>query len=209
MIPVTSVIDVGCGVGAWLKAFSELGVERILGLDGEYVSRDQMLIPDKCFVPGDLAKLSTLPTGFDLAICTEVLEHLPDAVGCRIVELLATASPIVLFSAAIPGQGGTHHINERWHEHWHRKFELLGFEVFDVLRPRIFNDTEIDWWYKQNLFVYCDKKSESSASAISKLSSCRISLGVDPVSPRVLSKFKSTRGLISQLIFRLRQKFIY
>ena len=67
------VVDVGCGRGAWLRAFREIGVDLIQGLDGDYVDRATLLIPADNFVSADLAKLTKLPGNYDLAVCLEVL----------------------------------------------------------------------------------------------------------------------------------------
>src|SRR5215204_4952574 len=77
LIRPRSVVDVGCGIGTWLKVFSEAGVEDYLGLDGDYVTRDQLLIEPMHFQAADLANPPKLERTFDLAVCLEVGEHLP------------------------------------------------------------------------------------------------------------------------------------
>jgi 2-polyprenyl-3-methyl-5-hydroxy-6-metoxy-1,4-benzoquinol methylase len=109
-----TVVDVGCGRGAWLRAFQECGVEHIQGLDGDYVDREMLLIAPQSFTPYDLSRLKKIDGHFDLAICLEVLEHLSPESGCNVVDALTGAASVVLFSAAIPGQGGTGHVNEQW-----------------------------------------------------------------------------------------------
>jgi 2-polyprenyl-3-methyl-5-hydroxy-6-metoxy-1,4-benzoquinol methylase len=44
IIKPASVVDVGCGHGAWLRAFQENGVKVIKGLDGSYIDQSQLLI---------------------------------------------------------------------------------------------------------------------------------------------------------------------
>src|SRR5690349_6826641 len=109
-----SVLDVGCGQGAWLSAFKDLGVPRLLGVDGEHVDQSQLMIPPTCFRSVDLTRPFELPRDFDLALCLEVGEHLPGESAARVVRELTKSAPMVVFSAAIPGQGGTGHINEQW-----------------------------------------------------------------------------------------------
>ena len=87
------IVDVGCGRGAWLRAFKEIGVEFIQGLDGDYVDRDTLLIPAESFVSADLAQLTKVPGKYDLAICLEVLEHLSPRSGSNIVTALTEAAP--------------------------------------------------------------------------------------------------------------------
>lgn len=205
--PVKRVLDVGCGVGGWLRAFQELGAEEIRGVDGAYVNRSQLLVPQECFTPCDLADASSLPTGFDLAVCAEVLEHLPEAAGERLVGLMTKSAPLVLFSAAIPGQGGTHHINERWHHHWHEKFSRHGFTVLDVIRPRVFADASVEWWYRQNMFLYASEPAFDRWPALRQLQR-EPSPAVVPIDPRVLSQFTSIRGLLRHLTMRLKQRIL-
>jgi hypothetical protein len=130
-------LDVGCGRGAWLRAFREIGVNLIQGLDGDYVDRTTLLIPADNFVSADLAKLTRLPGNYDLAVCLEVLEHL----------------------SAQAGQGGTGHINEQWPEYWRRLFDTRGYRMLDSIRPRIRDDERVAWWYRQNILMFASEKA--------------------------------------------------
>ena len=73
------VVDVGCGLGAWLLAFKDLGACEVRGLDGEHVDPDRLLIDRNCFEPIDLARPFVVGGQYDLAISLEVAEHLPRA----------------------------------------------------------------------------------------------------------------------------------
>jgi hypothetical protein len=149
-----SVVDVGCGLGSWLKAFIESGVERSCGIDGNYVNRDALLIPPGSFVSKDLTRPFEIPGSYDLAISVEVAEHLSEKAGAGLVRALCKVAPLVLFSAAVPGQGGSHHINEQWPSYWRSRFGAEGFNLFDPVRPVIRSDTSVRWWYRQNLLVF-------------------------------------------------------
>ena len=107
-----SVVDVGCGLGEWLATFQEHGVSDILGIDGDYVDRDMLYIPQQDFKTIDLNRPFTLNRTFDLAVCLEVAEHLEAEHANDFVESLTRLAPIILFSAAIPLQSGTNHVNE-------------------------------------------------------------------------------------------------
>src|SRR5437879_5333008 len=113
-----SVVDVGCGRGAWLTAFQKLGVSKILGIDGPHVDKTRLLIPSECFRSVDLSQPFELPGRHDLVLCLEVAEHLPGSMANSLVKTLTKASSVIVFSAAIPGQGGTGHVNEQWPEYW-------------------------------------------------------------------------------------------
>src|SRR5271170_1552361 len=111
LIRPRSVIDVGCGRGAWLRAFRNGGVEHVRGIDGGYVDTASLLIPQECFSAVDLSKPFELFGRYDLAVCLEVGEHLRARMANVLVQQLTTIAPIILFSAAITGQGGIHHVN--------------------------------------------------------------------------------------------------
>jgi len=173
-----SVIDFGCGTGTWLRVFREFEVGQILGFDGSYVDPKLLLIPRDRFTAVDLTDPTSLPSPLraDLAMCLEVVEHLPDRAGRLMVRTLTRASEVVLFSAAIPGQGGTRHINERWPEYWRALFEAEGFVLLDAIRPRVLLDESIDWWYRQNIVLYASPTALASNPALRLYQSCRNSL---------------------------------
>ena len=154
LFPVTSVIDVGCGTGVWLNEFHCHGVADYLGIDGEYVPEHIRKIPAGHFKPADLRRLKKLERTFDLACCLEVAEHLPPENAAAFVQFLASAAPIVLFSAAVPHQGGTEHVNEQKASYWARLFMRHGKQPYDCLRPLIWNDGQVEWWYRQNIIIY-------------------------------------------------------
>jgi SAM-dependent methyltransferase len=152
--PVRSVVDVGGGTGAVLKAFTAFGVEKLLLLDVEAV-RPELLIHEADFQATNLN--ATLPNldRFDLALCLECAEHLNPQQGTALVDCLTASADIVIFSAAVPGQRGKGHINLRPLEYWKSLFERRGFRRRDVIRPRILHDRSIPFWYRQNVFLYC------------------------------------------------------
>lgn len=167
IIQPQSVIDVGCGIGAWLSVFREHGIETILGLDGEYVDRSQLLVPRSCFRVADLAEPVTLHERFDLAVSLEVAEHLPPSSANGFVESLCRLAPVVLFSAAFPGQGGTCHLNEQWPDYWRRLFNEKGFLMFDPLRPVLWHDKRVAFYYRQNMYLFvCADLVQSSPRLI-------------------------------------------
>jgi SAM-dependent methyltransferase len=153
-VEARSVVDVGCGVGTWLASFLTHGTERVLGLDGDYVDRERLQIPRESFRPWDLEQRVDLEETFDLAISLEVAEHLPPARSATFVEDLVGLAPCVLFSAAIPGQGGTHHVNERWQSDWAAMFAAHGYQPVDSIRPKVWQDPAVNWWYAQNVVLY-------------------------------------------------------
>src|SRR3981081_11169 len=108
-----SVVDIGCGTGTWLAAFRRDGVPDVFGIDGDWAPRDRLQLTGGQVAHHDPSQPLDLGRRFDLAICLEVAEHLPAASADALVALLTRHAPVVLFSAAIPGQGGTGHVNEQ------------------------------------------------------------------------------------------------
>src|SRR5271154_6290276 len=115
---------------AWalgLKHLRRAGSRRFAALDGTYVDASKLLIDKAYFSAVDLRKPLSIDGHFDLALCLEVAEHLPVQRATNLVKTLTTAAQVVLFSAGIPGQGGTGHVNEQWPKYWRQLFEAEGF----------------------------------------------------------------------------------
>ena len=157
MVRARSVVDVGCGTGAWLAEFVRQGAERILGIDGEYVDRSRLLIPADRFVSADLAGDWRVRERFDLAVCLEVAEHVGPACSAGLVDKLVELAPVVMFSAAIPYQGGEGHVNERWPTFWYDLFEERGYKLVDAVRKRVWSDRRVEPWYQQNVVLYASR----------------------------------------------------
>ena len=151
-----SAVDVGCGVGTWLSVLHELGANTILGIDGPWIDASQLVIPENSFQSKDLCQVDmlSLERRFELAICLEVAEHITSDKAFKFAKFLTDASDIILFSAAIPHQGGTGHVNEQWPLYWEKIFSSIGYSVIDSIRPRIWDDDNIPWWYRQNILIF-------------------------------------------------------
>lgn len=154
LIGPNSIVDFGCGDGTWLAAASRLGAKDVQGVDGTWVPTEALQIPKSRFLAVDLASPINLGRCFDLAICLEVAEHLPSAAAPVLIRTLTSHAPVVLFSAAIPLQGGEDHMNEAWPSNWRNLFEAQDFACLDVLRSAIWDDPEVELWYRQNLFLF-------------------------------------------------------
>jgi SAM-dependent methyltransferase len=163
-----SVIDLGCGVGNLLSVFRDAhGVEDVIGVDGGYVDASMLKIPEDRFAPHDLNDAPYVTDRrFDLAMALEVAEHLDENKADAFVESLCALSSSVLFSAAIPLQGGTHHVNEQWPEYWVARFGARGYRVLDPFRPELWEDENVEWWYAQNLLLFVDERTLDSGAAL-------------------------------------------
>jgi SAM-dependent methyltransferase len=162
ILTVRSVVDVGCARGTWLREWQAQGVEDVVGVDGDYVDREKLEIDARRFTVSDLAAPFSLGRRFDLAQSLEVAEHLPKDRAISFVADIVAHAPIVLFSAATPGQGGENHLNEQPGEYWRRLFLDHGYIAIDCLRPLLTRERDIPAWYRYNTMLYAEKSSMSA-----------------------------------------------
>lgn len=166
LLPVRSIVDIGCGDGSWLAVFRRLGVDDVVGVDGDHVEEEVLQIPTEYFRSFDLREPLSLERTFDLALSLEVAEHLPSDCAAKFVESLTRLSRVILFSAAIPYQGGNGHINEQWPDQWANLFEKHGYLPIDVIRKRVWQDDSVEWWYAQNVLLYAEKSFINSHASL-------------------------------------------
>ena len=159
LVQPNSVVDVGCGTGAWLATFQRHGVNDMLGIDGDYVAGEQLEIRHDQFLAHDLTAPIRLGRRFDLVVSLEVAEHLESRFAADFVRTLTELGPIVAFSAAVPHQGGDNHVNEQWPDYWARLFQARGFVPIDAIRRIVWDDEQVDWWYAQNLLMFVDENA--------------------------------------------------
>jgi hypothetical protein len=158
-IPVRSVCDVGSGTGTWIRVAKEMGAEDVLGIEGAWVEDRHLVIGSEYIRRQDLEQPIESERRFDLVICLEVAEHLSPARAPGIVADLCRMADVVLFSAAIPDQGGTGHVNEQWQSYWAGLFEGHDYFPIDLVRPRLWSDQDVAFWYSQNTLVYVARES--------------------------------------------------
>lgn len=161
----TSILDVGCGIGTFLYIFQKEGIEDILGIDGEWVDISKLYISRDKFKTADLESGFDLKRKFDLILCLEVAEHLNENAANRFIKSLTDHGDIIIFSAALPGQGGDNHLNEKPFAYWQKKFEQYDYFFADIFRERFWNNENVNWWYKQNMFLVV-KKSKADTMGI-------------------------------------------
>jgi SAM-dependent methyltransferase len=166
LVKPTSVVDVGCGAGTWSRVFLDARIPDVLGIDGRYVDTRTLQIPPANFKPHDLREPLQLDRRFDLAISLEVAEHLPASYADQFVATLVRYAPVILFSAAIPSQGGQGHVNEQWPGYWVQKFGQHGYLPIDCIRPRVWDRNDVEWWYAQNALLYTTRDRIDSDPAL-------------------------------------------
>ena len=189
----TSIIDLGCGTGSWLAAF---GVDDSLGVDGDWVSRSQLEFPEEHFRTHDLTRPLVLDRTFDLALSVEVGEHLPAEAADVLVESLSRLAPVILFSAAIPYQGGTGHVNPQWPAYWADRFRSREYVPCDVIRPRFWCHPEVRFAHAQNLILYVRSGDLS-----------RLAIAETPLLPLVHPRLLQRIAAPSSLRHRLRRSW--
>lgn len=153
-IDIRSVLDLGCGTGIWLSVLSAGGRREVFGVEGEAYDQGRVQIDPDLILTADLGQPLDLHRRFDLAICLEVAEHIDATCADTVVASCARHADLVLFSAALPGQQGLHHVNEQKPQYWAERFAHHGFVVLDAIRPRIWDDPQIPVWYRQNILLF-------------------------------------------------------
>jgi len=150
-----TVLDIGCGVGTWLRVLQDLIPDvKILGVDHPDVPQDLLMISKDEFVGMDLRKEINLGSRFELVMSLEVAEHIDNKYAGVFINNLTRHSDRILFSAAIPGQRGDDHVNERWPSFWIDLFAQQGFFCNDFIRPEIWDNAKISFWYRQNTMLF-------------------------------------------------------
>jgi len=152
-----SAIDVGCGTGAVLDALRQRGCE-VVGLEysesGLEYCINRKLDVRKFDIERDTLGLDQV---FDVAVSTEVAEHLPESCADRYVDLLTRLAPQIVFTAAVPGQGGTDHVNEQPASYWISKFAARGYVHNVELSQewgRAWKDAGIASWFWMNIMIF-------------------------------------------------------
>jgi len=159
----TSLVDVGCGSGTWCRAFADrFASADVRGIDGDYVDRSHLVIEQTQFLAHDLTLPLAADRRFGLAMSLEVGEHLPPENGPELIRTLVGYADHVLFSAAVPGQGGEYHVNERPLEYWRGLFRSHGYVAVDCVRPALHGNPQVEPWYRYNtiLYVRADRTAE-------------------------------------------------
>jgi Methyltransferase domain len=210
LIRPKSVVDVGSGTGTWLSVFNESGILEFLGVDGDWVDPNALEIPANRFFSHDLTKPLRIDRRFDLVVSLEVAEHLPIECAETFVDSLINLGDVILFSAAIPCQGGTNHVNEQWPDYWTNLFKRKEYLAIDYIRDKVWQNELVEWWYAQNILLFMRLQSlekypvlkrEAESTATRKLSI------VHPRSYLELHRLFKTVNEIGRLIPH-RQRFI-
>lgn len=165
LFEVQSTLEVGCGNAHWTRAAVSVGVGDYLAVDGPWNVQSDLVIEPSHYLALDLSRPLPLDRRFDMAICLEVAEHLEEKYSNTLIDSLVDSAEIVVFSAAMPLQGGYRHVNEQQASWWRAKFNDRGFQAFDLVRPKHWSDEAIHYWYRQNTFVYVRRANDRAMAA--------------------------------------------
>jgi glycosyltransferase involved in cell wall biosynthesis/2-polyprenyl-3-methyl-5-hydroxy-6-metoxy-1,4-benzoquinol methylase len=147
------VVDIGCGPGTYVYSLIDNDVNAY-GYD----------IDDRVEGKDYLKKLSLFEVNdkSDVVICLEVAEHIETSLSDSIVDSIirnVNDDGMIIWTAAIPGQGGVGHINCQTKEYWEEKFISRGFyrdfvienNLLEYIRSGPYME-----WFSQNLMVFKD-----------------------------------------------------
>lgn len=160
-----SIVDIGCGAGIYLFEFEKKGIKDILGIDGSVHARNSFLLSEDKLEIFDLAKYYRFKRSYELCLCLELAEHLREEDADTLVDSITSASDLLIFTAAVPGQGprSIGHINEQPHEYWIDKFEkkdyLFQEDLTREMRTKM-AEKKVVWWIVNNLMIFKKKTAK-------------------------------------------------
>ncbi|PCR90471.1 class I SAM-dependent methyltransferase [Natrinema ejinorense] len=153
-----TVADIGCAIGHYLLKFQDRGIETT-GFEGSQRAVNNALVDT--VQQADLRDGITVESDHNLVTCIEVAEHLHPIYADNIVNTIVSATGengTIVFTAAPPGQYGTHHINLKPRRYWIEKFEKRGVTycpedskaIINSLNTRLSQKT----WPVENIMVF-------------------------------------------------------
>jgi hypothetical protein len=148
------VVDLGCGPGMYVHALNEIDVEAVGYDTDERIKDKQNLYQQSIF---DLDSISGIA---NVALCIEVAEHIKEKLSRQIVKSclgILERRGILIWSAAIPGQGGVGHINCQPKEYWHNIFRACGAIRLHELEEDMLSSIRRGYhmgWFTQNAMIF-------------------------------------------------------
>lgn len=158
-----SVVDVGCGLGFFLRAMQARGAD-IKAIDADWVVPLATEIDKSLYSYQDLNEPLQISKRYDLAVSLEVAEHLLPERGESFVADLCALSDVVMFSAAVPGQRGSGHIHMQWQDWWAERFGEHGYSCYDPIRRKIAAKPDAFDWFAQNTLLFVKDGTEIPAT---------------------------------------------
>jgi hypothetical protein len=194
---IDSAVDVGCGSGDWLDCLKRHGVSDLAGLEGAWARPTSAL--GVAITHTDLSQPFRGQRRFDLVLSLEVAEHLPASSASEFVRSLTDLGDLVCFSAAVPFQGGVHHINEQWPEYWAGLFDKFGYRAIDCIRPSVWSDPQVAWWYAQNIIISANDAALATSEVLRRNAAATDSARLSLIHPGCyLSKVEALGALYAK-----------
>ncbi|MGK7876185.1 MAG: class I SAM-dependent methyltransferase [Xenococcaceae cyanobacterium] len=150
-----TAIDLGCGMGMYLRALKSHGVQ-LIGFDAS-LHAVQNVDPEVPVFVVDLTKPFRSNQQWDIAICFEVAEHLPKSCASILVDTLCSLSKTILFTAAGPDQPGIDHINLQPKSFWIDLYQRNGFILDEKLTQQFLDhlvSIDVPDWFCRNFSIF-------------------------------------------------------
>ena len=124
---IQSFLDIGCGPGWMVEIAKDRGL-RALGIDGDFNLQEEwknryISVIEHDFTKGKINDIAD----HDLAWSVEFLEHVDEEYMPNYMDVFKRCKYAVV-TAAPPGHGGHHHVNEQTPEYWIETFAKYGFK---------------------------------------------------------------------------------
>lgn len=185
-----SVVDIGCGVGSFVRAFRRAGLNDVVGVDAAEFDRDLLVMePDRLLV-ADLSLALDLGRRFDLALCLEVGGYLAD--HDLLVASLIRHAPVVAFSSAVPGQDLRHQPYGAYLSVWAERFAADGYDLFDPFRAELWHDSRLPFWFRQNLVVFVQRDHLSANPHLTETLGASTAKLLDAIHPELYELLAGT-----------------
>lgn len=150
-----SVVDIGSGLGDYVKFFISNGIES-KGIEGNPDTNKISNYP--CEIK-DLSAEVVPKKVYDWAVSLEVGEHIPSEFESRFIENVHNHNRFgVVLSWATEGQGGDGHVNERPNSYIKSIFEGLGYENLKEKEEQL-RSKSTKPWFSSTIMIFKKKKT--------------------------------------------------
>lgn len=147
----SNTLDLGCGEGRFVQWLRENGVD---AWGAEPSDLGSVFRAPGYQIYQDISQSFDLQRNYDLVICTEVVEHIPEEFENIVFDnMVKHMDKYLLFSGATLGQGGTGHINEKPEFYWFSHLTRRGLQL--VLNASV--DARLAStlsWYQNNITIW-------------------------------------------------------